>query len=343
MVSLNEPAATSTAAINGTATNGDVKPNEEKKEKVAYKDMTSKYYYFDSYAHFGIHEEMLKDEVRTCTYRNSIYHNRHLFKDKVVLDVGSGTGILCMFAAKAGAKKVIGIECSNIAVQAKQIIKDNNLDGVITILQSKLEEVDCLPDGIEKVDVIISEWMGYCLFYESMLNTVLKARDRWLAPDGVMMPDKAKLWMCSIEDGQYKEDKINWWDNVYGFNMSSIRKQALTEPLVDVVDAKQVASSNSMLKEVDLYTVTIAELDFSVPFDMVMRRDDYVHAFVCFFTVEFSKTHKRIGFSTGPEEHYTHWKQTVFYLQEPLTANRGEHVKGLFTMAANDRNEREYR
>ncbi len=52
---------------------------------------------------------MLKDEVRTLTYRNSMFHNRHLFKDKVVLDVGSGTGILCMFAAKAGAKRVIGV------------------------------------------------------------------------------------------------------------------------------------------------------------------------------------------------------------------------------------------
>jgi len=59
--------------------------------------------------------------------------------------------------------------------------------------------------------------------------------------------DQAKLWICAIEDGQYKEDKINWWDNVYGFNMSSIRKQALSEPLVDVVDAKQVNSSNSPL------------------------------------------------------------------------------------------------
>lgn len=54
-------------------------------------------------------QEMLKDEVRTLTYRNSMFHNRHLFKDKVVLDVGSGTGILCMFAAKAGARKVIGV------------------------------------------------------------------------------------------------------------------------------------------------------------------------------------------------------------------------------------------
>lgn len=52
---------------------------------------------------------MLKDEVRTLTYRNAMYHNKHVFKDKIVLDVGSGTGILSMFAAKAGAKHVYGV------------------------------------------------------------------------------------------------------------------------------------------------------------------------------------------------------------------------------------------
>ena len=71
--------------------------------------LTSKDYYFDSYAHFSIHEEMLKDEVRTLTYRNSMYHNKHLFRDKVVLDVGCGTGILSLFAARAGAKHVYGV------------------------------------------------------------------------------------------------------------------------------------------------------------------------------------------------------------------------------------------
>ena len=70
---------------------------------------TSGDYYADSYAHFGIHEEMLKDEVRTLSYRNSMWWNKHLFKDKVVLDVGCGTGILSMFAAKAGAKQVIAV------------------------------------------------------------------------------------------------------------------------------------------------------------------------------------------------------------------------------------------
>jgi protein arginine N-methyltransferase 1 len=57
----------------------------------------------------GIHEEMLKDEVRTGKYQAAILHNAALFKDKVVLDVGCGTGILSMFAAQAGAKKVIGV------------------------------------------------------------------------------------------------------------------------------------------------------------------------------------------------------------------------------------------
>ena len=65
-------------------------------------NITSADYYFDSYSHFGIHEEMLKDEVRTKSYMNAIENNKHLFKDKIVLDVGCGTGILSMFAARAG-------------------------------------------------------------------------------------------------------------------------------------------------------------------------------------------------------------------------------------------------
>lgn len=63
---------------------------------------------------------MLKDEVRTLTYRNAMYHNKHVFKDKIVLDVGSGTGILSMFAANAGAKHVYGVRRIDTPIIHKQ-------------------------------------------------------------------------------------------------------------------------------------------------------------------------------------------------------------------------------
>nr|XP_048688668.1 protein arginine N-methyltransferase 1 isoform X3 [Caretta caretta] len=268
----------------------------ESSVKPTAEEMTSKDYYFDSYAHFGIHEEMLKDEVRTLTYRNSMFHNRHLFKDKVVLDVGSGTGILCMFAAKAGAKRVIGIECSSISDYAVKIVKANKLDHVVSIIKGKVEEVE-LP--VEKVDIIISEWMGYCLFYESMLNTVIYARDKWLTPDGLIFPDRATLYVTAIEDRQYKDYKIHWWENVYGFDMSCIKDVAIKEPLVDVVDPKQLVTNACLIKEVDIYTVKVEDLTFTSPFCLQVKRNDYIHALVAYFNIEFTRCHKRTGFSTS--------------------------------------------
>uniref|UniRef100_G1QRR3 type I protein arginine methyltransferase n=1 Tax=Nomascus leucogenys TaxID=61853 RepID=G1QRR3_NOMLE len=273
-------------------------------------EMTSRDYYFDSYAHFGIHEEMLKDEVRTLTYRNSMYHNKHVFKDKVVLDVGSGTGILSMFAAKAGAKKVFGIECSSISDYSEKIIKANHLDNIITIFKGKVEEVE-LP--VEKVDIIISEWMGYCLFYESMLNTVIFARDKWLKPGGLMFPDRAALYVVAIEDRQYKDFKI------------PLSRHSLF----------------SGLQEVDIYTVKTEELSFTSAFCLQIQRNDYVHALVTYFNIEFTKCHKKMGFSTAPDAPYTHWKQTVFYLEDYLTVRRGEEIYGTISMKPNAKNVRD--
>ena len=118
-------------------------------------DLTAADYYADSYGHFGIHEEMLKDEVRTRTYMNSIMQNTHIFKDKADLDVGCGTGILSLFAAKAGARHVYGIDMSAIAESARQIVEDNGLSDRITIIQGKVEDVE-LPDCQDGVDIIIS-------------------------------------------------------------------------------------------------------------------------------------------------------------------------------------------
>lgn len=99
---------------------------------------------------------------------------------------------------------------SSIIVKAKEIVAANGLSNTITLLQGKMEEVEMplkhMAGG--KVDIIISEWMGYFLLYESMLDTVLYARDKYLTPGGKIFPDKATIYMAAIEDGDYKDDKI---------------------------------------------------------------------------------------------------------------------------------------
>ena len=76
-------------------------------------------YYFNSYSSHHIHEEMLKDTSRTLAYQRAIEGNPEDFKDKIVLDIGCGTGILSIFAARAGAKHVYAVDNAEIALHAR--------------------------------------------------------------------------------------------------------------------------------------------------------------------------------------------------------------------------------
>jgi len=294
-------------------------------------------YYFDSYSHYGIHEEMIKDSVRTTTYRNAILDNPHLFKDKVVLDIGCGTGILCLFAASAGAKQVIGLECAHIADKAKDIVKLNKVEDVVQIIKGKVEEVE-LP--VDKVDIIVSEWMGYFLLYESMLDTVIFARDKWLKKDGILMPDRSVMYLAGLEDQQYKQEKVHFWDNVYNYNMSCMKEMVLNEPLVDYVETKNMCTDMVPIFAIDLYTVKAEDLNFSAKVKLPVLRNDYCHAVISFFEVEFTKCHRRTGFSTGPHCKPTHWKQTVFYLTEDLMVSQGTQMDVSMSVKRNAENKR---
>ena len=166
---------------------------------------------------------MLLDKVRTDTYKSFILNNPSLFANKTVLEVGCGTGILSIFCAQAGASHVFAVDNSDIIVKAKEIIEKNGFSHVISTHKCRIEDFS-LPPGCPHVDTIVSEWMGYFLFYENMLPSVLYARDNFLNPEGgAIVPDKAVLYAHGYSDSTYKKEKLEFWDNLYGVDMSPMK------------------------------------------------------------------------------------------------------------------------
>ena len=295
-------------------------------------------YYFDSYAHFSIHEDMIKDTTRTVAYKNAIMRNSYLFKDKVVLDIGCGTGILSFFAAKAGAAHVYGIDCADIINHARETVRRNGFESKITLIKGKVEEIE-LP--VRQVDIIISEWMGYFLLYEGMLDSVLYARDKWLAPGGMMFPDKARIWIAAIEDGKFKNSKIEFWNDVYGIRMNPMRECVLIEPIVDVVEQGNIISSLAPVFEADLEKVTLDQLSFVSTFKLQVTRKDNFNAFVGWFEVGFTHCHKPVTLTTSPKFKSTHWKQTIFYLDPVVPVEGGQMIEGTIAVRYNPVHHRE--
>ncbi|KAG5270132.1 hypothetical protein AALO_G00189090 [Alosa alosa] len=294
--------------------------------------------YFSSYGHYSIHEEMLKDKVRTESYRDFMHLNQDVFKDKVVLDVGCGTGILSMFAARAGAKKVIGVDQSEIIYQAMDIVRSNNLDETITLIKGRIEEVT-LP--VEKVDIIISEWMGYFLLFESMLDSVLCARDMYLEEGGSVYPDLCNISLAAVGDTQKHQDRIAFWDDVYGFQMGCMKKAVVPEAVVEVLNPDTLISEPAVIQTIDCNKVCLSELEFTADFTLKVTKTTQCTAVVGYFDIFFDRScGNKVMFSTGPQCPKTHWKQTVFLIENPIPVQSGEDLPGRITVRKNRKDPR---
>ncbi|KJE96599.1 protein arginine N-methyltransferase [Capsaspora owczarzaki ATCC 30864] len=249
--------------------------------------------YFKSYASIHIHEDMIRDEARTATYRRAIFALGDRIRGKAVCDVGAGTGILSVFCAQAGARKVYAIEASDMAKQARLIVMENNVQDTVQVIHGRVEDVD-LP---EKVDVIVSEWMGYFLFYESMFESVLLARDRWLNKDtGLMLPSAATLYMCPVHEPYLAEEKVAFWSTFpkerYGISMASLgtfAKQCLHEEVaIDPIEPEQCLAWPVQAVSIDCNTLTLAELrSISGTFAFRAIVSNEMHAIAAWFDVEF--------------------------------------------------------
>nr|AAL32019.1 At1g04870/F13M7_12 [Arabidopsis thaliana] len=321
--------------------------------------------YFCTYSFLYHQKDMLSDRVRMDAYFNAVFQNKHHFEGKTVLDVGTGSGILAIWSAQAGARKVYAVEATKMADHARALVKANNLDHIVEVIEGSVEDIS-LP---EKVDVIISEWMGYFLLRESMFDSVISARDRWLKPTGVMYPSHARMWLAPIKsniadrkrndfDGAMA-DWHNFSDEIksyYGVDMGVLTKPFAEEQekyyiqtaMWNDLNPQQIIGTPTIVKEMDCLTASVSEIEEvrSNVTSVINMEHTRLCGFGGWFDVQFSgrkedPAQQEIELTTAPsEQHCTHWGQQVFIMSNPINVEEGDNLNLGLLMSRSKENHR---
>jgi protein arginine N-methyltransferase 1 len=300
-------------------------------------------------------------------YHTAILANRKLFEGKTVLDVGTGSGVLAIWAAQAGAAKVYAVEYTDMALHARRMVEQNGVSDIVEVIQSSVEDLE-LPC---KVDIIVSEWMGYILLRESMLDSVIRARNRWMKPEGSMFPSHATMFWSAISHEDDREGKhqeymgsMREWQRFsedmkrnYDIDCSAIAKSFEKEQvdyyiysaLWTELQVEHVIGQPVIIKRLDLNTCTLEDAEgvATTPFDISIPFPIRISGFAGWFTVDFNGSAgmpvtRRVTLSTGPEAGYTHWGQQVFYLKDPVDCTADTRLHGHVTMVRQEKNKRLY-
>lgn len=307
-------------------------------------DATSADMYFHYYGMLQHQQNMLQDGTRTGTYFWAIMQNPADFADKVVVDVGAGSGILSLFAAQAGARKVYAIEASDMAHQARRLAAANSAVGSrVEVVHGKLESV-ALP---ERADVLISEPMGTLLVNERMLETYVYAREHLLKPGGKMFPSLGRIYAAAFQDAALHAelvDKAAFWLNpsFYGVNLRSLHAPALegyfNKVVIDAFDPGLLVSTWAQ-HPLDFSTITEDALqDITVPLTLACRGGVTLHGIACWFDVLFPGSQQPVWLSTAPGMPVTHWFQLRCVFKTPIHIQAdGTSISGSMRLVAHSR------
>lgn len=233
-----------------------------------------------------------------------------------------------MFSSKAGAKKIFAVDQSEIIFYAMEIAQRNQVKN-IGFVKGRLENMELpLAEG-EKVDIIVSEWMGYFLLFEGMLDSVIHARDKYLKPGGLLLPNRCTINLLGLGDEERHSEYIGFWNNVYGYDMSALQSQVLKEAIVETCRNEHVLSDPVIIADLNMHQVDYTYPNFTYDFELKIKKSGKFTAFVGYFDTHFDLP-RSLNFTTGPHSTPTHWKQVVFYIKDPVPIQNGDIVRGQF-------------
>lgn len=199
----------------------------------------------------------------------------------MVLDVGTGSGILAFFALRAGARRVYAVELSAMADCARALLAHNGLADRVEVIRGKMEEVVLS----EPVDVVISEPMGFFLVHERMLETFVAAGRKWRRahdPAFKMFPSRGTMFAAPFsDDAIFREQmaKVAFWQqrDFYGLDLSVLRDRAVanhfSQPVVGYFPSDMLIAAQPATHVLDFKDIALAELHtFDMPFHFVITK-----------------------------------------------------------------------
>lgn len=266
-----------------------------------------------------IHEQMIADKARVDAYHKAI--STHVKEGDVVADLGTGTGILAMFAARRGAAKVYAIDHGEMIETAKQLARANNIEQIEFL---RLHSSKFMPT--EKVDVVLHEQIGSRLFDENMIVNLVDLRDRVLRPGGRILPSRFALFFEPIAlHEEYQVPFLHQNTDVHGIDFSSL---ARTERGTDELALDASVQRNVLNREVshllatpepimlvDIETIDPENLPTQLAFRKEVTASGQLDGFCLYFHVLFDESNL---LSTSPLDRSTSWKITM--IRVPIEA-----------------------
>jgi len=258
------------------------------------------------------HGRMIADRVRGDAYARAIA--AIVRRDDVVVDLGTGTGVFAVLACRAGARRVYAIESSSIIEVAREIADANGCLDQVEFLHSDSRQIE-LP---EKANVLIADLRGTIPFFTASIEVLIDARNRILAEDGVMIPQRDIVFAALAESAEAYEVHDPSWE---GIDLTPARRLAVNGMKKRMIERKELISEPAIVATLDY--ATIATTDFEATIELHATRDGIAHGFALWFDTLLAPG---IGFSNAPGSAPTIYGRSFVPFEAPVELRQGDAI-----------------
>lgn len=289
-----------------------------------------------------LHTRMLNDQPRTQRFLSAIA--QVVRPGDVVVDIGTGTGILAMAAAKAGARKVYAIEAGPVGPIARKLFAANGLGDTIELVEGYSTDVD-LP---ERADVLVTETFGNSPLSEEVLEIVVDARERLLKPDARVVPGSVRVFGTPVmvpprELGEFvfTPECLRQWQSWYGVDFTPLGSVDRNALLTHWLDREKVAGWPALapaapLIDIDLTALGAARVNGSG--EVPVEKNGTLSGIAVHFDLRLSASvsHSTDAWQSGPDNH---WLVPIYFFVEPMEVRRGDVLRLSYSYDPGDKEE----